>query len=275
MYTVPAAIKPKIIEDRFANNAEPVNRFQREDFEGRFSGTDPNVLTNTQGNTFERNLLASIAEAAQSPIPEVAARAKFILTAASNPAVLNGAVLPGPKRTQPANLIDRAGAVYDSRIPQSPNPRLSTPPTKEENVNTKRKGQDNPFTRRLAKGTVAPRRNALRPSEYYNTPSMGVAKGSAYIREEEPNQWVPGPAANPFLAGLTGSTVNPMNRTIPVAPIQVSPGGVGARMPVITMPSQRMPLPTQRVLPGSYPAPPPNPFLMGGANRVSGNPFRR
>lgn len=304
MYAAPAPLK--LATDPMGY--EPANLFQRHDFEGRFGDSGSNVLSNAAGNTFERNLLASIAEA-DDP------RARFIMSALSNPASIRDAQIPGMWQ-QPDNLIDRAGAIYDAR---NSGPQRRTSSSEEKPV---REGRDrsNPFMPRMAKGTVAPRRDSVRPSNDYTTLPAGggpnpffawsIAEGLdpanmknrrmwertagprpdkspvtvSLIEEESPNQWVPGPV-NPF--SFTGPTPVSNTRTIPVSP--VSPGGMGAswgqrmppirqtfptnptRQPVMTMPSQRFPVDPGRRAP--LVGAPHNPFLMGGA-RASLNPFR-
>ena len=285
IYTPPAEVKPTRDIDPFGY--EPAPAFQRQDWEGRFSG-GPDVLSNAQGNTFERNLLTSIAEAAASPDPAVSGRAKFILSAASNPNVLRDMPV---RKNGPANLIDRAGYQYDMENGGGPQRRQST----EAEAKPVREGRDrsNPFMSRMAGGTFAPtpgpraaqeilRARAQRARDVNGiggvAPTPGPRAAQEILRAEAqrardaagaPRQNVP---SNPFMANLTGPVVNPAQRTLPVGQVPVGPNMGGARMPVMIQPSQSFPVPINR---GMVPAPPPNPFLMGGATRGSRNPFRR
>jgi len=131
-----------------------------------FGGSDTDTLSNASGNTFERNLIASIEEAARGVDPTEAERAKYVLSALSNPALVAHSTLGG-------NLVDRAGMQFDfergvaqRKAEQSAyetgdvanmNPRL-VEGWKQDNPETGEasgKGnRDNRFMRRMAMGTV-------------------------------------------------------------------------------------------------------------------------
>lgn len=246
MYTAPAEIKPTREIDPFGY--DPANLFQREKFEGQFSG-GPDVLSNAQGDSFERNLLSSIAEAINSTDPAVSERAKFIMAAASNPAILRDMPF---RRNGPANLIDRAGYQYDMQNGGDRRRQSQSTDTGKDSMDREKK---NPFMPRMAKGTMPMRAPMRMPIVEYQQPP-------------------PGPMGmNPFVPSFADPT---------------------RRMPVHTMPSERVPTPMQRgpAVPGRLPiqlgpvagpltigsrpvvAPAPNPFLGGGASRGYRNPFR-
>jgi len=131
-----------------------------------FGGSDTDTLSKASGNTFERNLIASIEEAARGVDPTEAERAKYVLSALSNPALVAHSTLGG-------NLVDRAGmqfdfergvaqrkaerSAYETGDVANMNPRLvegwkqDNPETGEA---TGKGNRDNRFMRRMAMGTV-------------------------------------------------------------------------------------------------------------------------
>lgn len=238
-----------------APDPNPSRLFQRQDYEGRFGDSGSDILSNAAGNTFERNLLNSIAEKINDPIE--GPRARFVMSALSNPEIISNAVVPGPRRMQPANLIDRAGAVYDT---QNSGSRRRSSSTEEETGKGTRK-MDNPFMPRMAGGSVdiARARNDLNrmvanaaayPSKYS---SVDIARANNALQQSV-NNAAANPSMNPFRASFMNPSANP-----------------NQRRPVNTKPAQSFPTPTQRNY-GLSPAP--NPFLMGGAGRGNLNPFR-
>lgn len=308
MYTPPPEVKATRNVDGMGY--EPANLFQREKFEGQFSG-GPDVLTNMQGNTFERNLLASIAEAAANPDPAVSGRAKFILAAASNPAMIRDMPFTAQSQLVGPNLIDRAGYQYD--MENGGGPQRRQPAAKPEGEMGKNRDRGNPFmnrmgdgTMRYAKGTMdrrAPTRmpiveyagpppgpmfpevdTTVYPSTYAWAIDKGIDPWSAKNQRQgmrelgttRPVKRYPNGTVNmnPFMSAFTNPMPTPMRRVAPVAKVPMTPAMASGRLPVYGMPGERMPMDPQRrpVLVGQPHA---NPFLMGGANRVNGNPFRR
>jgi len=162
---------------------------------------------------------------------------------------------------------------------QSPAPTPPNEQNKEESDMPK-----NPFMPRMASGTVVPpgpraaqeilRAQAQRARDANGigglAPTPGPRAAQEILRAAAQRQM---DAANPFMSSFAEST---------------------RRMPVYTMPSERVPMPMQRgpAVPGRLPiqlgpvagpltigsrpvvAPAPNPFLGGGATRGYRNPFR-
>lgn len=151
------------------------------------------------------------------------------------------------------------------------------------------KESKNPFMNRMAKGTMK-RRFSGPPSAPYREWATAALLNpkDQYVRDayddiqramQRPltgkpvSRYPKGTMSmNPFSAAFAPPMPNPQQRVVPVGLPPMSPGM--GRPPVMTMPSQNFPMDPQRrpVLIGQPHA---NPFLMGGANRVSGNPFRR
>jgi hypothetical protein len=162
LFTPPSMVEPRQVnyttQDMFTPDPKPTNMFQRIDQEGMFGNSDTNILSNAQGNTFDRNLIASIAEAMKNSNPTEAARAKFVMSALSNPAIVGNAPVP-VRRDGPTDLISQAGAMFDAENygPQRRMPVAVTPEEEAANIATGRdKGPNNPFRRmsRMSDGTT-------------------------------------------------------------------------------------------------------------------------
>ena len=111
IFTPPSVTEPKQVnfttQDMFGIDPNPYPLMNRFDGDTMFENPTGQILTNNAGNTFERNLLASIAEAVRSTNPTEAARARAVMNAVSNPAIV--ANYRGPA----TDLISQAGDQFD------------------------------------------------------------------------------------------------------------------------------------------------------------------